>query len=354
MSELVTELRAARPTASTALRERIAALTEETPAQAKTPRWSLPQIRIRRAALVLVPACLVLAVFGAIAGGIVSSGSSDQTAVPQANTAALERLDKRAPAPQSAAARARATVGTPLSADSVTQLPPNQNRYQDYAASMRIRLDDVDGLSDATVRAMRLARRLGGYVVSVNYGSEGSRKGDAYMTLRVPVARVQTAVVRLSGLGTLLAQNVRVNDLQATVDALERRIVRLNSEIDAVDAQLAAPDLSAAERAQLEFRRQRLAAQLKQATRSRQATIRRASFATVSLELTTEKREEQAAPPGRFERTFDDAAGILAAEAAWALLILAIVAPFAILLGLGYWGYRSAKRLADRRLLESS
>ena len=68
------------------------------------------------------------------------------------------------------------------------------------------------------------------------------------MTLRVPVARVQTAVVRLSGLGTLLAQNVRVNDLQTQVDTLERRIVRLNREIGAVDAQLAAPDLSAAER----------------------------------------------------------------------------------------------------------
>ena len=177
---------------------------------------------------------------------------------------------------------------------------------------MRIRLDDVDGLSDATVRAMGVARRLGGYVVSVNYGSEGSRKGEAYLTLRVPVTGVQTAVLRLSGLGTLLAQNVRVTDVQPQVDALERRIVRLQSQIEAVDAQLAAPDLSAAERAQLEFRRERLAAQLRQATRNRQATIRRASFATVALELTTEKREEQAAPPGRFERTLDDAASILA------------------------------------------
>jgi ABC-type anion transport system duplicated permease subunit len=218
---------------------------------------------------------------------------------------------------------------------------------------MSIRLDDVNGLSSATQRAMRLARRLGGYVVSVQYGSEGNRNGNAYLTLRVPVARVQTAVVQLSGLGTILSQNVAITDVQPKVNALERTIVRLTSDISAVDAQLKSPSLTQAERTRLEFRRERLATARRDAVTARTATINRASFATVRLDLTTQKRQQPAAPAGRFTRTIDKAGGILAAEAAWTLLVLAIALPFLLIVALLLWGVRAARRASDRRLLES-
>jgi hypothetical protein len=245
----------------------------------------------------------------------------------------------------------RANTGT--SGTGARPLPPNLHRYQNYAASMRIRLDDVDGLSGATQRAMRLARRLGGYVVSVEYGSSGSKQGSAFLTLRVPVARVQSAVVTLSQLGTILSQNVRITDVQQQVTGLERQIVRLTSDIAAIDAQLKSATLTTAERTRLEFRREHRATARRQAIDARRATINRASFATVSLALTTQEAAEKPARAGRFHRIIGHAGGILAAEAAWTLLVLAVALPFVVLIVLLIWGARAARRLADRRLLES-
>jgi len=355
VSDLVLELRAARPVAPVELRERIAELASREPEPAQAPRWSLaiPRFRARRAAFVLVPALIVLAVLGALAGGLASSGSKPEPKAVTLPGEASRSVPEAIPAPHVPRTLPQALGSAAAAPKRAPTLAPNTHRYQDYAASMRIRLDDVNGLSNATERAMRLARRLGGYLVSVQYGTEGSRKGNAYLTLRVPVARVQSAVVRLSGLGTILDQHVAITDVQPQVNALERRIVQLTSDISAIDAQLKSPSLSQAERTRLEFRRERLATARREAISSRTATINRASFATVRLELTTQKREQPAAPAGRFTRTIDKAGGILAAEAAWTLLVLAIVLPFVFVVALLVWGLRAGRRLSDRRLLES-
>lgn len=359
MSDLALELRAARPVAPEALRQRVVEIAAHEVAPPAPHRLSLPRIRFRRAALVLVPACLAVAVLGALAHGLATSGSSGSPSLP---TALVDRQPVGAPPPRAedrAAPNAQALSRQARTAEKglppAIGLPPSHNRLQDYSASMRLRLDDVDGLSDATLRAMRIARGFGGYVVSVRYdSSDRQERGEAYLTLRVPVERIQNAVLRFSSLGTILDQNIVIRDVQPRVDALERRIVQLRSQIAAVDAQLRNPNVSEADRARLQFRRERLATQLRQAARSRQATIRQAQFATVSLVLTTVKAEKKATPPGRFQRTLDDAGGILLAEAAWTLLVLAVAMPFVLLLALALWGVRAARRLGDRRLLESS
>jgi hypothetical protein len=220
---------------------------------------------------------------------------------------------------------------------------------------MRIRLEDVDELSEATVRAMRIARRLGGYVVSVEYETPRSDHGDSYLTLRVPVVRAQRAIMRFSSLGTVLGQNIRIMDVQPRVDALERRIVELRGRIGAIDARLRSPALGEAERARLEFRRGDLVRTLREATRARASTIRRAQFATMALTLTTaEPDKKESPPPGRVERMLGDAGAVLVKEAAWMLYVLVVAAPFVLLAALAIWGLRTVKRLADRRLLESS
>src|SRR5438270_13423439 len=78
---LASELRAAKPAASPGLRERVAELAEA-PAR---PRRTFPRISARRAAVALVPACLVAAVGAALIHGVVSSGS------PRPAHGALER-----------------------------------------------------------------------------------------------------------------------------------------------------------------------------------------------------------------------------------------------------------------------
>lgn len=371
MTDLVNELRFARPRAPEALRERVAELAAQAPAPARAsrPAFVWPRIPVRRYVLVGAPAVLALAFGYAAVHGIVSSGSpaDERAAVPllrsptvaesgrrlsplaQGNTA--RALDKTpvwaAPAPAGALSSAKA--GSARAAP----LPPS-NRLQNYSASMRIRLGGVDGLSDATVRAMRIARNLGGYIVSVQYGS-GRREGEAYVTVRVPVQRVQRALMRYSGLGTIVAQNVRIQDLQEGVDRLERRMDRIRNQMARIDAQLKNPNLDATEREILEAKREGLVEILRGLGRQRGATFRRAQFATFSLNLTTGAQKDEAAPPpGRIERMLDDAGSVLVQEVAWTLFILTVAAPFVLLLGLAWWGARAARRASDRRLLEET
>src|SRR5204862_4413442 len=71
--ELATELRAARPTASAGLRERVLeiAAREQPP---RPRRFPLPPLR--RVALVAAPAALALAIGGALVHGLTHSGSN--------------------------------------------------------------------------------------------------------------------------------------------------------------------------------------------------------------------------------------------------------------------------------------
>src|SRR5919201_1641712 len=72
-------------------------------------------------------------------------------------------------------------------------LPLSPGRLTEVHASLRLRVRSVDALSKATARAMRITRSLGGFVQSVEYGTPSGGNGDAYLTLRIPVARGQKA-----------------------------------------------------------------------------------------------------------------------------------------------------------------
>ena len=99
---------------------------------------------------------------------------------------------------------------------------PTTGRAQRIGASLTIEVDDTDALSKATQEALQTTRSLGGYVVSVSYAT--GTDGTASLTLRVPTAKVQDAITRLSSLGTIVAQQVQIDDLQESIDALDKRI----------------------------------------------------------------------------------------------------------------------------------
>ena len=87
----------------------------------------------------------------------------------------------------------------------------------------------------------------------------------------MPIGRVQTAILRFSELGTILDQHVSVRDVQPRLDRRFKRIAELRRVIPTLSE-----DELAAAQAELE------ALQTAQARERRQA-----SFATVSLDLTT-------------------------------------------------------------------
>jgi multidrug efflux pump subunit AcrA (membrane-fusion protein) len=215
---------------------------------------------------------------------------------------------------------------------------------------LTVRLASLDSMSDAMKKAIRATRAWGGYVVAANYDVPGA-EGDARLIVRIPVEHVQAAIQRFSDLGTLAAQDVSIRDVQAKLDGYTRNLLATREHIAKLRVKLAHAETDA-QRASLDLQiaqAQRAAAEL----RAEQVTLKRqASFANVTLTLTT--RKAAAAVPhkeGRIERTLGDAVSILALELVFVLYGLIVAAPIALLAALAFFGARIARRRSDDRLL---
>lgn len=349
-SPVVRELRATRPHAPEAVRERVLASARRRP----EARFSLPSwFTVRRVVLVAVPACLVVGVGAALIHGLANSGSPSRNVAGLTTTPtdvygapALPRARAlNGGADKAVRGRAHASSGA---------LAPSKSRLQDYRASLTIRVDGLDALAPSTQKAMRTARALGGYVVSAHYGA--AKQGQSEVVLRIPIARIQQAIARFSALGTISAQDIQITDLQRQYNGLVKRLDSLRVRIAKLDDKLADPSLSNAARVILQQQRKRLVATFQALTTAKGETVKRARLATVSLMLTT----EQAAVPqkphhqGPLGRAFDDAGSILAKEVSWGLYALVVLGPLAVLAFLAFVALRLSRRYADRRLLESS
>jgi hypothetical protein len=302
---LVSELRAARPIPPDHLRGGVAAIAARPPA----PRRKLS------VTWVLGPTAAAL-VAGAVAVGVLSGGDDQPQQVSTPLTA--EQATKES------------TDAARLAAPSQAPIAPAR-RAQLYSAEITLRVRD---LSDATQDVLRQTSALGGYVRTVEYG-EGRGEGTARLVVRVPIGRVQAAILRFSELGTILDQHVSVRDVQPRLDSRFKRIAELRRATPTLSG-----DALAAAQAELE------------ALQSAQARERRqASFATVSLDLTTAEQKVVPAPPGRIERAFERAADVLAAEAVAVVYAGVVAAPF-VLLGLVLViASRAARSRSDKRLL---
>ena len=315
--ELALELRTARPVASPELRERVLEVaSREQPRRA--PRFSVPPLR--RVALVAAPAVLALAVGGALVHGLVSSGDKPAHQI-LAPAKRLEGQTTNSGGVGLASPRARAI------------LPNTPTRLQQYGASMRIEVKNLGALSDTTKRAMRFARLVGGYVAYVRYSSPAHDRGSASLIVRVPIDRVQDVIEEYSNLGTILSQKVSVVDVTKAVEEQAREIARLKGKIAGLKP---GPERSA------------LQARLDYLTKRKAATVRRAQLARVALELTT--KQSAAAATGRFDRTLDDAGGVLLREAEILFYALIVAGPLLLLGG----AILAAGRYRDRRLFQRS
>jgi len=229
---------------------------------------------------------------------------------------------------------------------------PSTKRAQDYSAHIKLHVKNPDELSEAVQGAIRSTRQLGGYVTYVDYGTSGAKNGDAELSVRVPVGRVQTAIARFSGLGTILEQQTEIRDLQGQIDRITRDVQRRRDRIAKLEAELKDPTLSDGERSRLEARIVQAKRGLANALRGRAGVIRQSRFAKLDLAFTTQKREEPAPPPSDLRKTLDDAAGILAAEVGVLIYIVVAGAPFIALALIGLFGVRALRRGAKARVLE--
>ena len=343
--DLIHELRASRPSAPLALRARVRELAAgSTPVQRRLPRFQLP---MRRVALVAVPATVALAFLSA---GVLG----------------LSRADVRTDAAQD---RLQATVGresTPPNA--YPALPESQDkstdssalaqgapgaaaddRAQRVSATLTVEVRDADAVSRAAQDALDLTRTLGGYVVSSSVAT--GEEGSASITVRVPVGKVQDAITGLSGLGRIVSQQVTIDDLQATLDELERREATVRSQIARLRARLNTESLDAQTEAVLRAKLQTLRGELTELRTGISSTQAEARMSTIQLTVVTPGAFGAVAPPSRIDRTIDEALNVLAWEAVVALGIVIVLAPFALVAFAAWLGRRLYRRHEDERLL---
>jgi hypothetical protein len=369
MDALLAELRTTAPSAPTSLRARVEAIAARELAQ---PVRLRDRFRVRRFVVIAAPTAFAVMLGVALAHGLTSDTGTNSAAL-KADRAEILRGTQHGAAVDEPAAKPNPVYGiakapelqdrtrralAPLtnvgpaagSLRSATSPPPAKSRAQDYRAILTVRVRSLNRLSDATKEVIRATRAWGGYVVSANYAVP-DKDGDSMLTVRIPVEHVQAAIQRFSGLGTVAAQDISIRDVQGKINSYTRQLMTIRERIAKIRARLTRPDLTPGQRASLELqlvRAQRTAAALR-AERAKLA--RTASFATISLTLTT--REAAAAPhhDSRAERALRDAGSILLLELAFGLFGLIVAAPIALLAALAYIAARVTRRRANDRLL---
>lgn len=318
--DLLTQLREARPVAPPELRERVRLVA----AQAARPRR---RITWRHALVVVVPVAAAV-----VAAAVLLPGGNRQAAVPKPAEQALSPMVSGAATDRAAAPSLHHVPAPAIPA-------PSRSRIQKYSASLELRLRDAAAVSEATKQAVKIAGSLNGYLTSVNVTSEG-RAGYASLVLRIPVGHVRQAVSRLSALGTIVGENVSIQDLQGQVDATGRRIARLQ--------RLVASWRALPQTADTIKHIDALTTQIERLQRGRAATVRTARLATVHLQLTT----RQAPVPVHHGRGPLHGLGVIF-HWAWigAVYALAVGTPLAVILALLWLLGRSVRRRREEQLL---
>jgi hypothetical protein len=332
----LSELRGGVLHASDALRARVLAAA---PAPGRV-RLAAPS---RRLALIAVPAALGLAVVAAVVHGVVGSGSGSTT--PRALVVPTVQ--------QGADVGGAATgIAAPTLAPSTKVAPATPSlggsRLRHAEATLEVRVTDGEKLSQATTKATRIAASLGGWAQSVSYTSEGR----AVLDLRVPVDKVQTVVARLGALGTLVSQQLSVQDLQQQLAAESARIAQLRRRIAALEKAVANPALPDAQRVLLRIKLAEARRSLAQSLKARKGTL--AAGATANVALTLSVKPKAAAVVhhhGRLGRMLRSAVGFLALEGMVALYALVVVGPLVVLAAAAGALVRSRRRREEQRLL---
>lgn len=346
--DLIRELEASRPTAPAALRARVRELAAREPA----PRASWPTLHLptRRLALVALPAAAALALASA---GVLGLARSDGTTEAfRHGTATVEASGGDSPEAEAGNVPPRAS---PIPGDSTllqgsgSAVGPASDRAQRVSATLTVEVSDSDAVSRAAQQALDLTRRLGGHVLSASVTTGES--ANAALTVRVPVDKVQAAIVQLSALGRIVSQQVTIDDLQESLDALRSRARSLRSQIALVTAKLESESLDTETRARLETRLENLRAELLGRRHSIEALRSEARMSTIQLTVVTPDAQGVVPAPSKLDRTLDEALNVLVWEGVVALAVAIVAAPFLLVALAACIGRRVYRRREDDRLL---
>jgi hypothetical protein len=351
---LVRELRADAPAAPASLRVRVSALEEQ---PERRPR-GLPR---RRTALALA---FVLVAVAAVGAGLALRGGGESSAAkPSAGAATVQggfsmdvahggaAEESVAPSAQPLRSKSQMDAAQSFERAAATEVA-SSGRATDVDLWMEIRLTDAEELSSAANEAMGITRELGGWVAASDIDTQGS-EGTAELALRVPVGKLEDAMVQLGELGTVTGQQIETVDLQADIDRRTNRIERLESAVRILELQLESGTLTPEEELRIRLRIERHENEIKDLRRATLADRREA--ATSELTLTLHTREAAATrnnDEGGVGGVARDALEFLGAAGTIALFVLIVASPIVLLLVLLWLAFRARSRRIESRLLD--
>jgi hypothetical protein len=351
---LVRELRTEAPAAPAPLRQRVRALAEQPVAR----RPALPRPRV-----VLALAFVLVAVAGVSSAVVLrGDGESSTGAVPAVPTTrdvgGVDESAEAAPAPATGVGQRLDFRGNGTAQTLERDFQAMKSRFStgaratDVALWMELRLPGADELSAAAAEAMAVTRELGGWVAASDIDAEGN-EGEARLALRVPVGRVEDAVVRVGDLGTVTGERVATFDLQRGIDRRNDRIERLERAIRVLQLRLDSGTLTPEEELRARLQIERHENEIEDLQNAIRADRREAATSELSLVLHTreaaaKQEEDEGGAAGAARAALD----FLAAAGTIALFLVIILSPIALLLVLLWLAFRARSRRVEARLLD--
>jgi hypothetical protein len=342
---LVRELRTEAPVASAPLRQRVRTLADR-------PARRRPALPRRRTALAL--AFVLVAIAGVSSAVLLSEGDQPRAdGVPVAKKPAEVETATETEAPfamdESVQAR-RMTLSKEPALPAATL--PARSRATDVALWMEVRLSGADELSAAAVEAMDIVRGLGGWVAASDINTEAN-EGEATLALRVPVGRVEDAVVRLGDLGTVTGERVATVDLQTDIDRRNDRVERRERDIRMLEIRIQSGTLTPEQELRARLQIERHENEIDDLRRAISADKREAATSELSLVLHTseaaaKQEEDESGAAGAAWNALD----FLAAAGTIALFLVIILSPVVLLLVLLWLAFRARSRRVEAKLLD--
>jgi uncharacterized protein DUF4349 len=335
LAALVRDVRAQAPAMQPAFRARLDEHVER--GFAAAPR---PQKRRRPRGLVPalgVAGCVLAAIVAvALTAGGERSNDGGSSAAP---TVAREQAQKDAAGGGGSSSSAAAPSVAPQAA---------RTRKVERTTRLELTTTDVQAAADGVVRATQASA---GFVQSSQVAT-GDGRGTASFVVRVPTARLDDALARLSKLGHVRSLQQSQQDITSAYDSASARVAEARAErrglLRAIAKATTAQEISSLRARIADNRRE-----IQRYQRDFNAVRNRASYATVEVDVTGRPRKSEPAPGGGGSWSPGDAARdalrVLEVSAGVALIGIAVLVPLALLGaagGLAAGAYRRRRREA--------
>jgi len=336
----------------------------------KPPRWkqALQTTRDHMLAIGAV-ATVSTALFAVVMVGVNYEGGGDEEpasgSTMSADVPASEELSEdsmgssgAAPTAEEKSAPTRSGADSDFSDESAqpstpaAAAPPTRDRAVISSAELMLSTtpDKVAGVND---RAIQVVDALGGYVETSSVSTSG-RNASATLTVKIPSAKLDEGIARLSRLAHVKSRTQQAQDVTDQRSALEAAVRDARADRDGLRARLA--------KATTDKDRTRLRAQLDRATRRVTQRQRRVaelnhevSYASVELAIEGDRRSGAGAPPaGRWTPgdAIGDAVRVLEVIAGVLVIALAVVLPIVVIGILAALAGRVVTRRRRERALE--